>query len=65
MKLIFQPNFYSARLIISGKAMAVHYRTIPQCPVIVARGPPQTRKTTAIKIGMSMIGIQKLHKNRV
>ena len=44
--------------------MAVHDKSIPQCPMIVACGPPQTGKTTAIKIGMLMIGIEMLHKDR-
>ena len=45
--------------------MAVHDKSIPQCPMTVACGPPQTGKTIAIKIGMLMIGIEMLHKDRL
>ena len=36
--------------------MALHYKTLTNCPIVVACGPSETGKTTTMKIALSFIG---------
>ena len=44
---------------VAGGVMSLHYSAIVQfngCPIILANGPAQTGKTTAIRVALSLIG---------
>ncbi len=62
----FKHNALSSLLTISGTVMAFHYEQICStwsgCPVVVAFGPPETGKSTAIEIGLSLMGIDESSK---
>ena len=63
MKVAFKHNYYSGVLIISSIMMAMHYVTIPKCPIVVASGPSETGKTTSLMIALSLIGKQHMRHN--
>ena len=59
-------NALSSLLTIAGTVMAFHYEQVCSiwsgCPVVVAFGPPETGKSTAISIGLSLLGIDESSK---
>ena len=59
-------NALSALLTVSGVLMAFHYITIVSlwggCPISVAFGPSETGKSTAIKLGLAMVGMDESAK---
>lgn len=59
-------NALSSLLTLSGVIMAFHYETILSIwsgsPIVVAVGPSETGKSTAITIGLSMIGVAETAK---
>lgn len=60
LRAIMKHNFIPSLLVVAGGVLALHYSTIIEssgCPVIVANGPAQTGKTTAIKVALSLMGM--------
>ena len=61
MRLSMKHNYISALLVLAGGVMALHYSTITTlfagCPVVVALGPAETGKTTALKAALSITGL--------
>ena len=55
MRIAMQHNFQPAVLTISSIIMALHYKTLKNCP-IVACGSSETGKTTTMKIALSFVG---------
>ena len=56
---IMKHNFIPAILMVAGGVMALHYSTIIQsngCPTIIANGPSQTGKSTAMNVALSVMG---------
>lgn len=53
-------NFISSLFVIAGAMTALHYNAVirvnPGCPMIIASGPPETGKSTAIKVALSLTG---------
>jgi hypothetical protein len=62
----FKHNALSSLLTIAGCVMAFHSQQVQLtwsgCPVIVSFGPPETGKSTAIVLGLSLIGIDECSK---
>lgn len=56
MRIAMQHNFQPAVLTISSIIMALHYKILTNCPIVVACGPSETGKTTTMKIALSFIG---------
>ena len=56
-------NFISALLVLGGAVMSCHYQTIVQqfggFPIVLAVGPTETGKSTAIKAALSLFGMTK------
>ena len=63
LEIISKHNFHSCLVIISGMIMAFHYSTIKElyggCPVVVAMGPSETGKSTAIRAALALFGVHK------
>ena len=55
--MVFKHNFNAAITLVLSVAIALHYKSISSCPMIVAYGSSETGKTTALRIAMSLIGI--------
>ena len=59
-------NALSSLLTVSGVLMAFHYETIVslwgECPITVGFGPSETGKSTAIKLGLAMVGMDETAK---
>ena len=59
-------NDISALLTLSGMLMAFHYESVLSlwsgCPIVIAIGLPETGKSTAIKLGLSMVGMDESSK---
>ena len=59
LKAIMKHNFIPSLLVVAGGIVALHYSSIIQlsgCPTIVAFGPSQTGKTTAIRVALAISG---------
>ncbi len=59
LKLVMRHNFFPALLMAGGAVMSLHYTTIVPsggCPIVVAHGNSQTGKSTAIGVGLSIMG---------
>lgn len=62
IKISLKHNFISALLVVhvAGGVMTLHYTTLTTlfagCPVVVAVGPAESGKTTAIKAALSITG---------
>ena len=54
-------NAMSGLLTIVGVIMAFHYEHVLSlwggCPIVVALGPPETGKSTAIVMGLALMGV--------
>ena len=63
MKVLLKHNFYSSLIVIAGALMSVHYRTIISMyggfPIVLAEGPTETGKSTAMKAALSLVGMAK------
>ena len=60
LKAIMKHNFSSSLLVVAGGIVALHYSSIIQlsgCPTIVAFGPSETGKTTAIRVALAISGV--------
>ena len=59
MRVCLKHNYNSALLVIAGGVMALYYNTLTTtfagCPVVVALGPSETGKTTAIKAALATL----------
>lgn len=59
----FKHNALSSLLTVAGSVMAFHYEQVRStwsgCPVTVAFGPPETGKSTAIVMALSLMGIDE------
>ena len=52
-------NFYSSLLVVAEGVMEFHYTTWQKtggCPVVIAYGPSETGKSTAISVALSLLG---------
>ena len=63
LKVCSKHNYNSSLLVIGGVVMSLHFRSVVEefsgCPIIVALGPPETGKTTAIRAGLSLVGVKE------
>lgn len=63
LKSATKHNYNSAILILAGAIMAFHYAQITAkyggFPIVLAIGPTETGKSTAIKAGLSVFGMAK------
>lgn len=61
LKVVLKHNFINALLIIAGGVLALHYSAVIRvssgCPMLIASGPSETGKSTAIKAALSITGI--------
>ena len=60
LKTVMCHNFNPAMLVVAGAVMSLHYNTILQlggCPIMVAQGESQTGKTTAVRVGLAIMGM--------
>lgn len=61
LRTTMKHNFFPALFLISSFALSLHYSTIVEkykfCPVPIGFGKPGTGKTTALKCGLSMLGV--------
>ena len=60
LKVVMKHNFISSLFVIAGAIMAVHYTAVVRvnsgCPCLLALGPSETGKSTAIKVALSLAG---------
>lgn len=60
LRIIMKHNFHSAMLVLAGGVMCLHYSTITRvykgCPTILATGPAETGKSTAVAAALSIAG---------
>ncbi len=60
LKTVMKHNFHSTLLVLAGGIMALHYKTITKtckgCPTVIAYGPAETGKSTAIVAALGMTG---------
>ena len=60
MRVSLKHNFISALFVVAGGVMSLHYSTLTTifagCPIVVALGPAETGKTTAIKAALAITG---------
>lgn len=60
LKRILKHNFFSGLTVLAGTVMAVHYKCVLEnfsgCPSIIACGPSQTGKSTAVTASLAIIG---------
>ena len=60
LKITMQHNFYASLLMMAGCIMSLHYKSIVNrfngCPSIVAEGPSETGKSTALKVALTLTG---------
>ena len=61
LKQIMQHNYYPSLMVLGACTTAFHYLTVQakfgNCPIPIIFGPPGTDKTTALRCGLSMMGI--------
>ena len=58
LRIVMCHNFLPAILVAAGAVMSLHYQTIIQsggCPTVVAAGESQTGRTTALRVGLSLM----------
>lgn len=59
LRAIMKHNFIPSILVVAGGVMSLHYSTIIRsngCPTIIANGPSQTGKSTAMNVALSIMG---------
>ena len=59
LRVIMRHNFFPAILMAGGAVMALHYSRVVStggCPIVVAHGCSETGKSTAIRVGLSILG---------
>ena len=60
LKIAMKHNFIPSLVVIAGSVMALHYSAVIRvnsgCPAVIAAGPAETGKSTAIKSGLSLTG---------
>ena len=63
VEIISQHNFIPSLIVIGGIILAFHYETVVElyggCPITVAVGEPETGKSTAIRAGLALGGIDE------
>lgn len=61
LEVTMRHNFLSSLLIVAGGVMSLHYCTITKehggCPIVIAVGPSETGKTTALTAALSITGL--------
>ena len=61
LEVVLKHNFINGLLVMAGSVMALHYTDVIKvnsgCPLVIASGPSETGKTTAITSGLSVTGI--------
>ena len=61
LRMTMKHNFFPALFLVSSFALSLHYSAIVEkykfCPVPIGFGKPGTGKTTALKCGLSMLGV--------
>ena len=61
LEVTMRHNFLSSLLIVAGGVMSLHYTSITKeyggCPVVIAVGPSETGKTTALTAALSITGL--------
>ena len=64
LEIISKHNFHSTLAVMTGAIMAFHYCTIKDlfggCPIVVAMGPSETGKSTAIRAALALFGMHKI-----
>ena len=64
LEVVMKHNFFSAVLVVAGGVLSLHYSTIVKehigCLVVVAFGPSETGKTTALTAALSLSGMHIL-----
>ena len=64
LRVATKHNFVSSLLVVAGGIMSLHYSTITNqfggCPIVVARGPAETGKSTALRSAFSILGMMTL-----
>lgn len=64
LKVTMKHNFLSSLLVVAGGVMSLHYSTITKeyggCPIVIAVGPSETGKTTALTAALSLSGMHIL-----
>ena len=60
LRIALKHNFQSSLSVLAGDIMALHYQTMTKmckgCPAIVAIGPPETGKSTALAVALAISG---------
>ena len=60
LKIALKHNFINGLLVIAGSVMAAHYSAVIRvnsgCPMVIASGPSETGKSTAIRSALSLTG---------
>ena len=63
VEIISQHNFIPSLIVIGGIILAFHYETVVElyggCPITVAVGEPETGKSTAIRAGLALGGMDE------
>lgn len=66
LRVTLKHNFPNALLILAGGVMALHYQTVTKlckgCPAVVAIGPPETGKSTALAAALAISGTKIMCK---
>ena len=61
LQAIMKHNFIASTLMVAGAVMTLHYSSLVQhstgCPTIVAVGPSQSGKSTALRVALSIVGM--------
>ena len=62
-KVFLKNKFFSSPIVVAGAVMSIHYRTTVSMyggfPIVLAEGPTETGKSTAMKAGLSLLGMSK------
>ena len=63
MKICLQHNFEAGIIVVSAMIMMFHYKIVRElfsgCSIPVAIGPPETGKSTAIRLGLALFGLEE------
>ena len=61
LRVIMKHNFVPSILMVAGAVMTLHYSSLVRqptgCPTIVAVGPSQSGKSTALRVALSIVGM--------